>query len=807
MKYLLIAAFLLPGICLTAQQPASVIPAQALMVAQFNPGPVAADAQLQQQLHEQMFGSGAPFARMSRYVEGTTSLEGPQRDSLFAFLKLVAINPVNAGISATQPMFNYFDERDTLEVTAFVFVLDNKDRFLDWSAAHLFPGAAKLERIAANSFTYILHEHIAVATDGRFGWVFLPNYYHTNTLTDRNYEYGEVVEAIAEPVYENEQQLKLRLLVDSIRMADSMMAVEVAMKDAIQYKEIYRRDSAYDAAENAFYEKLNGRNFKMRDSIANAVMKDRELRRRKKQTIESSLDVEVEEKIDALRDEYIDKHVPDALKRKETGNNYPRTEEIMVMDIPPHEENMQGVSVMVEGENAPDEIVEPSRDVTLDESLLNYYSLTRAENNKRDSLVNRNFVAYLNELSRLAPSQSIGAEPHFAAAAKQQFDAVYYFSYSRMIQQEWMREVNRRSYYDFYDSDGTMNRVERKKKKMHIADSLFRASVWYGAGFTGGVRFNGSEMKLTQQFFFNNEVTELTKGLFKGKVDKGLLRYVKTNPYSVMGVSASPEKVVRLSSRAYREYMQLMMYSSMYGSGEFMLAHLTSLYRVFLDEDVMYNLFSGDAVFALTDLVPRTRTYTTYDYDDNFQYRMVEKTETQLMPEFVFAAKIGRKDKMRDIIEIGVRANVIFPYKNYYVLREVPREFGIIYIAFQKGVFVITNDSILANDYISKGYSRSKALNRRERRDMRKSPVTGWWDAERTRLTMQQRGQYQERSGRRSERVAKITNRVMFRGRRGSGGSNQIEFSAVFTDDGLPDYGYIRILRMMRLMQNLDRSF
>jgi hypothetical protein len=46
-----------------------------------------------------------------------------------------------------------------------------------------------------------------------------------------------------------------------------------------------------------------------------------------------------------------------------------------------------------------------------------------------------------------------------------------------------------------------------------------------------------------------------------------------------------------------------------------------------------------------------------------------------------------------------------------------------------------------------------------------------------------------------------------FRGKRGPGGSNQIEFSADFTDDGLPEYGYIRMLRILRLMYHLDRSF
>jgi hypothetical protein len=832
MKYFFCILFLFAGFSLAAQQPASVIPVQALFVTQFSPGPVAADPQLQQQLHEQMFGGGAPFARIGRYVEGTSSLQEPQRDSLLAFLQYVAINPVNAGISATQPMCNYYDQRDTLELNAYVFVLDNSTRFLDWSAQHLFPRTKNVQRISRNGYTYIMHEHLAVVCNDKFGWVILPDYYHESSLLTYDYDGYDNIVALEEY---SDYEAKQRAIADSIRMADSVMAITAKLAAMEEYREESKRDSAYAAAAEAFNEKLYGRNYKMYDSIAGAVMKDREQRRKKKQEIESSLEYEIEEKIDHLREQYIDKHTPDNLKiKKETGSNTHRESnyvlrerEIPVQEMPMGDEtdvvmpdveeptmentgsgNGNGQEIIVSEETGTDNFeAELQRAIAMTDAL---YNSGEYRNTERDSLVNRNLLVYLDEVMKLSPSQTINNEPHFAALEKEKYDAVYYVSYSRAIEQEWMREAKRNSYYDYYDVQNESpqtTRAERKRRKMEVADSLFKTSVWYGAGLTGGVRFNGANLNVTQQFFFNQSVTELTKGLFRGKVDKRLLRYVKTNPYSVMAVSANPESVIRLGSRAYREYIQLMVYSMSFGRSDFALANLTSLYRVFLDEDVMYNLFSGEAVFAVTDIVARTRTYSSYEYDDNFQYRMVEKTDTQLMPEFVFAAEIGRKEKMQEIINIGVRANLLVPFKNYYVFSQVPRDFGLIYLAFQHGTFVITNDSVLANDFIAHGYSRSKSLNRTERRSLRKSPVAGWWDAERTRLTLQQRGEYKERRSRRSERVSKITNRVMFRGRRGPNGSNQIEFTAVFTEDGLPEYGYIRVLRMLRLMQNLDRSF
>ncbi len=756
------------SLTLSAQQPAEQIPAKAIMVLQINPGPVAADPELQRDLQNQLYGNNKPFESLSRYTNTHWWVEGAQRDSLDAFIKQISINGAPAGIQTASPMFVYSDTRDTVSVMAYVFTLDNPEFFLKWSQNHLFTEDVPPTVQQRNGYSFLQQGHITVTAKNKTGWVLIAdyNYHYTDPIF---YDYSEAyaVEAYDEP------SLRLQMLADSIRMADSAMKANA-------YNEYQRRDSLEEAAYNEFETLLNDDNYKTYDSIVNVVMKDREKRRKKKEMLGKSVDEEVAEIINKMREDFMEKK-----------NRLPVFDEPTIGTV---EEPMPGIDEPQIYEIEPPQVTQ-SYDYS-DDYRTNSW---RDENKKRDSLVNRNILLYLDEILTMKPEQSIARETHFAAIDKTKNDAVYYFSYSRLVEVKWMQEYNRYKRYFSYDNE---TRQERTAK----ADTLFRNSIWYGAGLTGAAQLTGNHLEVTQQFFFNPEVTKLTKGLFHGKVDKSLLSYVKTNPYSVLTVSANPEKLIRLGGRGYREYISLM-YSAMLPKFGDVYANMFSVYRVFLDDDILYNLFSGDAVFAVTDFVPKVRKYRGYDYDDNFNPVEKEMQDVRIVPEFVFAASIGKKKEMKELLNIAVRSRVLIPVNDYYVLRDSPRELAMIYVALHKGKLIITNDSILITENLKQGYSKGKKLSSSERRELRSSPVSGWWDAERTRLTLQQRNGQNESSFSRRNRYSKITNRMKFRGKRGPGGTNQIEFSADFTDDGLPEYGYIRMLRILRLMYNLDRSF
>ncbi|MGL5890818.1 MAG: hypothetical protein ACRC3B_13075, partial [Bacteroidia bacterium] len=602
---------------------------------------------------------------------------------------------------------------------------------------------------------------ITVAAKNKTGWVLIANYGYQNSI---NHPRDEMSEVWAEYATES---------VDEPTVVEMETISEPNFNKSNQLREILRRDSIEKANSANFMVLLYDENFKTYDSIVSVVMRDRDKRRKKGEMLGKTVDEEVAEIVNKMSEEFMQKNNPLPVFDEPTIGT---VEEPVIEEIEPPQV-VQDYNYHYQSED---------------------YSW-RDRNIKRDSLVNRNILLYFDEIMTMNQEQSIAREPHFSVISKTKNDAVYYFSYSRLVEVEWMREYYRYNSYLYYDQS-------RSRETAAKADSLFRNSIWYGAGLTGAAQLTGNHLEVTQQFFFNPEVTKLTKGIFRGKVDKGLLSYVKTNPYSVITISADPEKLLRLGGRGYREYISLM-YSAVIPQYADVYANMFSVYRVFLDDDILYNLFSGDAVFAVTDFVPKVRKYRGYDYDENFKPIEKEMQDVRIVPEFVFAATIGKKKEMQQLIDIAVRSRLLIKQNNYYVIREVTRELSVVYVALHKGKLIITNDSVLITENLNRGYSKSKSLSRSERRELRSSPVSGWWDAERTRLTLQQRGEYSESSYSRRNRYSKITNRMKFRGKRGPGGSNQIEFSADFTDDGLPEYGYTRLLRILRLMYHLDRSF
>jgi hypothetical protein len=696
------AIFLAASFTLWAQQPAEQIPAKAIMVLQINPGPVAADPMLQRDLQNQLYGDNKPFESLSRYTNSHWWVEGTQRDSLDAFIRQVSINGAPIGIQSASPMFVYTDTRDTVSVMAYMFTLDNPELFLKWSQNHLFTADIPPSIQQRNGYSVLQQGHITVTAKNKTGWVLIADYNYHYSLP-QTHDYGDVaaVEAYEEPNY------KLQLLADSIKMADSIMQVE----EQRAYNESQRIDSLEAAAYQEFETLLNDKNYKTYDSIVNVVVRNREKQRKKGVQLETTVDEDVAEIVNKMREEFRQKKIP-----------LPTFDEPIIGTV---EEPLPVIDEPIIQEIEPPQVTQ-SYDYSDDYRNYSW----RTEDKKRDSLVNRNILLYLDEVMAIRPEHSIAREPHFAAIDKTKNDAVYYLSYSRLVEVEWMQEYNRYRRYISYDEGSRDVRIAK-------ADSLFRSSIWYGAGLTGAVQLTGNHLEVTHQFFFNQEVTKLTKGLFKGKVNKGLLSYVKANPYSVISISADPEKLLRLGGRGYREYIALMYSAMMPGYGE-VYANMISVYRVFLDDDIIYNLFSGDAVFAVTDFVPKVRKYRGYDYDDNFNPIEKEMQDVRIVPEFVFAATIGKKKEMQQLLDIAVRARVLIPAKNFYVLRNSPRELAMIYVALHKGKLIITNDSVLITENLNRGYSKSKSLSRSERRELRSSPVSGWWDAERTRLTLQQ---------------------------------------------------------------------
>ena len=86
---------------------------------------------------------------------------------------------------------------------------------------------------------------------------------------------------------------------------------------------------------------------------------------------------------------------------------------------------------------------------------------------------------------------------------------------------------------------------------------------------------------------------------------------------------------------------------------------LAEVVEVFLDEKAIAKIANGNLMFVFKDMKKKEVTYKSYDYDENYKYVEVEKTKTELLPDFLMMISTENKDLLEKIVKLGYNADVI----------------------------------------------------------------------------------------------------------------------------------------------------
>ena len=334
----------------------------------------------------------------------------------------------------------------------------------------------------------------------------------------------------------------------------------------------------------------------------------------------------------------------------------------------------------------------------------------------RDSgiaLLTRKQVQFLVNLSY---EESIESVANFRKVDGEESDVVYWYNYGEMMQQYYERNMRYR--YNYYEYSGLGK------------DTANIRNMWKGSYIVSLVHFNGNVATMEQRSYFSPTMQEHTLGLYKGRVDKKMFRYVRgENLMGFVAMSMDMEKFMKFYGSVYRESVT----NSFAGMYENYYMMMWDILRVFLDEKTLYNMFDGQFLFAVTDLKPYTASYLTYDYDENFNKTEIRKEKTEVRPEFVMIAGIGKQDKAKEIITILERIGAVKKQNSKYYIINTPGEYDIkMFLAMENGMLIITNNEDLMLNHLKKGYGSGKAMNKKTKKLGRKSALVGWWDGKKS---------------------------------------------------------------------------
>jgi hypothetical protein len=92
------------------------------------------------------------------------------------------------------------------------------------------------------------------------------------------------------------------------------------------------------------------------------------------------------------------------------------------------------------------------------------------------------------------------------------------------------------------------------------------------------------------------------------------------------------------------------------------------LFSLLLDEKAVAKVVKGDAVLLLSDVGPKEYTYTTYDYNDDYERSEIKKTKTETLPDFLFMLSSDDTRIFERMLNYGVKKEKIVLKNGIYSL-------------------------------------------------------------------------------------------------------------------------------------------
>jgi len=194
--------------------------------------------------------------------------------------------------------------------------------------------------------------------------------------------------------------------------------------------------------------------------------------------------------------------------------------------------------------------------------------------------------------------------------------------------------------------------------------------LYGGLSLMAKLNFNEEQVVIKTEYTMNDEMAALYKPMYNGKINKSFTEYInEDNMLGYMSLNLNTEGVLK----AYPNLA-----SSLFdtGSGETLsesVALGAKVFSLLIDEEGASKILRGDMFLALTNLTEKQVTYTDYEYDEDFNYKEVEKTKTETIPDFMFLFTSEEQEIFNRLVRIGLKEKQLEANNGVYQLIDLPK--------------------------------------------------------------------------------------------------------------------------------------
>ncbi|MGQ7854916.1 hypothetical protein ACUN24_11820 [Pedobacter sp. WC2501] len=183
------------------------------------------------------------------------------------------------------------------------------------------------------------------------------------------------------------------------------------------------------------------------------------------------------------------------------------------------------------------------------------------------------------------------------------------------------------------------------------------------------------------------EQADAYKKIMNRKLNKNFLKYVDSEKalgfmsYSI-DTKAYLEEFPKLIKQTYGSFLG--------GKMDEEVELGTGLFSLLLDEEAVSKVIKGDALFVINGLKTKEVTYTTYEYDDDYNQKEVTKTKNETLPDFLFMFSSEDTRLINKLIKYGIHKNMVTVENNIYKIQEKKSPIDI-YFMIKDGIVFFGN--------------------------------------------------------------------------------------------------------------------
>lgn len=263
----------------------------------------------------------------------------------------------------------------------------------------------------------------------------------------------------------------------------------------------------------------------------------------------------------------------------------------------------------------------------------------------------------------------------------------------------------------------------------------------------GGIKLSGhgyakkGEGLFTTTMYANESMNRVFNQAYNLRVNKDFFKYLDNS--NLMGMYT-----MAMSPKGFMDAYSTEIYTALKKSKEgTLVTNMLDIVDIFIDEDEIYTLLTGDMLFAVTDIKVMDRKSSDFEYNEETdKWEEITTTEKQPMPMMVMMLSYGSEENIMKFIDLGANAGLLSKRADgVWAIGGVKEEIGVdAFIIVKDGVLMFTNDENITKNL--NGLPKNKQLPAKDIKEITSSYVQyGFLDAGKmvatSKSTMKEMGQ------------------------------------------------------------------